>query len=78
MNTDLKNRVFEIIKRVVRVEPATLDPDRDIRDQVSFDSMQFVELTARVEKELSIELPITVMEARTINEFLKVVDKAST
>jgi acyl carrier protein len=72
----LRDRVFAVIKRTVHIDPSTLDASREIRDQVSFDSMQFVALTAAIEKELAIELPVTVMEARTLSEFLRVVDEA--
>jgi acyl carrier protein len=71
----VKERVFEIIQKTVHIDPATLDADREIRDQVSLDSMQYVTLTAVVEKELDIELPISVMQARTINDFLRVIDE---
>jgi acyl carrier protein len=76
MDSALKDRVFAVIAKTVEIDPATLDASRDVRDQVSFDSMQFVELTARVEKELGIELPLRVMEVRTINEFLGVIEEA--
>ncbi len=62
MDNNLTNRVFKIIERTLRLDPATLDPGRDIRDELSFDSMQFVALTAAIEKELNIELPLEVME----------------
>jgi acyl carrier protein len=76
MDSALRHRVFAVIEKIVQIDPATLDPSRDVRDQVSFDSMQFVELSARIEKELGIELPMAVMEARTINEFLELVERA--
>ncbi len=76
MDPATRDRVFAVIQKVVAIDPTTLDPDTDIRDQVSFDSMQFVEVTARVEKEFGIELPIAAMEARTINDFLEVVGRA--
>ena len=75
MDPTVKERVFEIIQKTVYIDPATLDADREIRDQVSLDSMQYVTLTAVVEKELDIELPISVMQARTINDFLRVIDE---
>ena len=74
MDATVKEKVFEIIRGAVRIDPTTLDPERDIREQVSFDSMQFVILTAAVEDKLGIELPLEVMEARTIGGFLKIVE----
>jgi acyl carrier protein len=44
---------------------------------VSLDSMQFVSLMARIEVELNIELPISAMEVKTLNEFLAVVEKTA-
>lgn len=75
MDPTVKERVFGIIQKTVHIDPATLDADREIRDQVSLDSMQYVTLTAVVEKELDIELPISVMQARTLNDFLRVIDE---
>jgi acyl carrier protein len=72
----LRDRVFAVIEKTTHIDPTTLDAGREIREQVSFDSMQFVVLTAAIEKELDIELPVKVMEARTLNEFLRVVDEA--
>jgi acyl carrier protein len=72
----LKNTVFGIIQKTLRTDPTALDPDRDIREQVSFDSMQLVVLAAAIEKELAIELPLAAMGVRTINEFLGIVAAA--
>ena len=76
MDLELKQLVFVTIERVTGVNPSTLDPSRDVREQVSFDSMQFVALTAAVEKELDVELPLAVMEVSTLDEFLELIDEA--
>jgi acyl carrier protein len=76
MDAFVKEKVFEIIRGAVRVDPMALDPERDITEQVSFDSMQFVMLTAAVETKLGIELPLEVMEARTIGGFLKIIEQS--
>jgi acyl carrier protein len=76
MNSEFETLVFEIIRRTLKIDPTNLDRDRDIREQTSLDSMQFVVLTAAVEKELGIELPLAVMEVRTISEFLRIVQGA--
>jgi acyl carrier protein len=74
MDEGLKNRVFDVIKREITVDPATVVPDQDLRDQINLDSMQFVSILARLEKEFDIEIPISAMEARTLDEFLAVLD----
>lgn len=75
MEEALKQKIFGTIQKELSRDPAAIDPDKPIRDQVSLDSMQFVSLMARIELELNIELPISAMEARTLNEFLAVVEK---
>ena len=75
MDETVKKKIFGIIQKDVSVDPASLDPDADLRDQVSLDSMQFVTLIARLEKELCIEIPISAMESRSLNDFLSVLEK---
>jgi acyl carrier protein len=75
MNSELKAKIFSVIRKDMSVDPATVDPDMPIRDQISLDSMQFVSLTARLEVELNIELPVSIMQVRTLNEFLAVIER---
>jgi acyl carrier protein len=51
----------------------SIDPARDLRQQVHLDSMQFVAFIARLEVLLGVELPIEAMTVDTLNEFLDVV-----
>jgi acyl carrier protein len=74
MEAQTKQKIFDVIQDDINSDPKKIDPDKAIRDQVSLDSMQFIGLIARLETELGIELPMTVMEAKTLNEFLDVVD----
>jgi acyl carrier protein len=74
MDEGLKNRVFDVIKKEITVDPSTVVPDKDLRDQINLDSMQFVSILARLEKEFDIEIPISAMEVRTLDEFLAVLD----
>jgi acyl carrier protein len=69
-----RQRVFGIIKAVANVDPATLDPSKNLRDQISLDSMQFMSVIAKLENDLNIELPISAMEAETLGDFLAVLD----
>jgi acyl carrier protein len=73
MEEQLKRRLFGIIQKDINIDPATLDPDKPIREQISLDSMRFVSIIARIELEMNIELPMTVMEAKTLNEFLALI-----
>ena len=76
MDATVKEQIFGIIREAVRIDPTALDTDRDIREQVSLDSMQFVMLTAAVEAKLGIELPLEVVEVRTLGEFLRIVEQS--
>lgn len=69
-----KKQVFSIIQSVANVDPATLDPEKNLRDQINLDSMQFVAVIAKLENDLNIELPISAMEAETLGQFLEVLD----
>jgi acyl carrier protein len=74
VNGEQKKRIFDILQKEVRLDPSSIDPNSDFRDQISIDSMQFVALLARLEKEFDIEIPISVMEAKTLSEFLSFLD----
>ena len=76
MDENLKKKVFAIIQKDVNIDPATIDPEGDFRENVSLDSMQFVAVLARLEKDLDIEVPISAMEAKTLNEFLGFIEAA--
>ena len=75
MDEKIKQQVYEIIEKESRIQLSDLDPDKDLREQVALDSMQFVGIIARVEEGLQIELPISIMEVATLNEFLDIVCK---
>ncbi|HUI90643.1 MAG TPA: acyl carrier protein [Chitinivibrionales bacterium] len=74
MTEALKKRIYNAIRSAVNVDPATIDPEKNLREQVNLDSMQFVAVLARLETEFNIELPISAMEAKTFNDFLAVLD----
>jgi acyl carrier protein len=75
MDEQLRQKIFGLIQQDINADPSTIDPDKPIRDQIALDSMQFIGVVARVELELGVELPISVMEVKTLNEFLSVVEK---
>jgi acyl carrier protein len=73
MEESVKQKIFSVINREVAIDFNTIDPKADFREQVNIDSMQFVAVLARLEKEFGIEIPISAMEATTLNGFLAVV-----
>lgn len=74
MDQNTRAKVLETIEKEAFLNPASIDPDQDLRQQALLDSMQFVAIAARIETAFGIELPITVMEVSTLNQFLDVVD----
>jgi acyl carrier protein len=74
MDQQTKQKILDLIRKEVSIDPATINPDQDLRQQVLLDSMQFVGIAARIETAFDIELPITVMEVSTLNQFLEKVD----
>lgn len=51
-----------------------IDLDSDLKSQLSLDSIQIVELFAALEKELNIELPLTMMTVKTGRAFLEMLE----
>lgn len=75
MDSTIQQQIFSVIEKEIHIDPTTIDPDKDLREQISLDSMQFVRLIARLEEKFSIELPISIMEVSTLNEFLTIVNQ---
>jgi acyl carrier protein len=78
MNEATRKQIYSIIQSVVNIDPAIIDATKNLREQVRLDSMQFVAVLAKLETELNIELPISAMEAGSLNEFLSVLDDEMT
>ncbi|MBN1577638.1 MAG: acyl carrier protein [Chitinispirillaceae bacterium] len=76
MDEKLKERIDGIILSDIGIDPATIDADKPIRDQISLDSMQFVSLIAKLEIELDVELPIAIMQVNTLREFYGAIQQA--
>lgn len=74
MNEALKAKIYRIIQAVVNIDPSTIDPEKNLREQVNLDSMQFVAVLARLETEFNVELPISAIEAKTFNDFFAVLE----
>jgi len=74
MQEHIRKKIFTIIEKQTNIKLSTVDPDKDIREQISLDSMQFVTIIARLEADLGIEIPISIMEVNTLNEFLSVIE----
>jgi acyl carrier protein len=74
MDQPTKQKILDLVQKEVSIDTGTINPDQDLRQQVLLDSMQFVGIAARIEAAFDIELPITIMEVSTLNQFLEKVD----
>ena len=75
MDERVKQRIDNIIKEDTGIDPATIDPIKPVQDQITLDSMQFVGIIAKIEIEFEIELPISIMQVTTLQEFYNEIEK---
>lgn len=71
---EIKEKIITIVKDEIGLDLSKIDPDRDIREQILLDSMQFVEIYAAVVEELNIQVPLSVMSAKTFTEILNALE----
>ena len=56
--TDIRSTVVRLLGEIApEADPARLEPDIDIRDQLDLDSMDFLNLVIAVEQELGVGIP---------------------
>lgn len=55
--TDLQAAVQDVLRRIVPVAPAELDPDTPFRDQFEMDSLDFLNFVLALEKEFGVAIP---------------------
>lgn len=75
MDENIKQKIIETIESEINIKLSDFDFEKDIREQISLDSVQLVGITVKLEGRLGIQLPITVLEVSTFNEFLTIVEK---
>jgi acyl carrier protein len=76
MDINTKIKVFEIVNKVSGGRVTSINPDGDVRQELSLDSIQIVELFAMLENEFNIELPLTILNVKTGREFLEIIEKS--
>ena len=74
MNTNgiLREKLLSVLEKETGEDITIINPDQDINEQVSLDSLQLVSIMARIEKEFNVDLSPAVMGLRTLNEFIQV------
>ena len=55
--TDLQGTLHDVLRRIVPVAPAELDPDKPFRDQFEMDSLDFLNFVLALEKEFGVKIP---------------------
>jgi len=74
MDYEIKGRVLRVLNQVTGKDLDNFNLDGDLATQLSLDSIMVVELFAKLEKELGIELPLKLMTARTGKVFLEMLE----
>lgn len=71
---DTKQALLDIVQKETKIDLSKLDHDRDLREQVSIDSLSFISILASIVEEMDIYVPISIVTSRTFNEIVKAVD----
>ena len=71
---DTKQALLDIVQKETKIDLSKLDHDRDLREQVSIDSLSFISILASIVEEMDIYVPISIVTSRTSNEIVKAVD----
>ncbi len=74
MNTEIKNKVQNILEKITGVKIKNFDFNSDIQSQITFDSIMIVELFSVLENELAVELPLSMMNAKSAKEFIELLE----
>ena len=74
--TNLEQDVKELIADIIEVDPASLDPDANLVEDLGMDSMMALEILAAVEKQFKIKLPEDELpKITTVNRAIEVAQK---
>jgi len=67
---ETEKKVIEIVNKISGCKISGFNYNGFIKDELSLDSIQIVELFACLEKEFDIELPLQMMTVKTCREFM--------
>lgn len=70
MNTITRQKILQIIEREAHVDLSSIDFTKDWREQISLDSIQLIGVASALEQQLGISLPLSVLEASSIDDLL--------
>ena len=69
-----EEKVLEIVTKISGKKIKSIDLNGVLKDELSLDSIQIVELFASLENEFEIELPLKMMTVKTGKEFLEILE----
>ncbi len=70
-----EKKVIEIVSRISGRKIKNINPDNELKTELSLDSIQVVELFASLEKEFDVEFPLKMMTVKTSREFLTILEE---
>ena len=70
-----EKKVIEIVSRISGRKIKNINPDNELKTELSLDSIQVVELFASLEKEFDVEFPLKMMAVKTSREFLTILEE---
>jgi len=70
MRKDYEERVIKVVEKITRRKLENFNLKGNLREQLSIDSIQVVELFAALENEFQIELPLQLMTVKKAEEFM--------
>ena len=71
MKEDIKNKLKQILEDITGEKLDNLDLEKDIQSQLKLDSIKIVELFSILEETFKIELPLSMMNVKSANEFIQ-------
>lgn len=71
-----EKKVADIVCRISGQPAININMNGDLKDELSLDSVQIVELFAALEQEFKVELPLKLMTVRTCKEFLRLLEES--
>jgi acyl carrier protein len=71
-----RSRILEIIyEEVPYLKLQEIDPNAPLSEKMDMDSVQIVGVISKIEEMLNIEIPLSILEVKTLNQFLAVIEK---
>ncbi|MBN2012558.1 hypothetical protein JW960_24735 [candidate division KSB1 bacterium] len=71
MNETVYKRTLKVVEQISGRKIDHIDPDGEIKEQLTLDSIQLVELFAALEIEFKVDLPLGMMSLVNAGEFLE-------